>query len=67
MAIDWFQITDTLGNVSQQYSDITSGGEGSVLTEITKKELKRRKIIRIVVLLVILSIATLLIYTQIKK
>lgn len=67
MAIDWFQITDTLGNVSQQYTDITSGGEGAVLTEINQRELRRRRVIRIVVTLVILTLATLLIYTQIKK
>ena len=64
-------ITDTLSNISDTLTGITTNFEGnpapvSEVRELTDKDLRKRRIIRIVAVLVIISAVAVLIYI-IKK
>jgi hypothetical protein len=57
-------ITDTVGNVNQQlYGNTTP----SVTTELSDQQMRRRKVLRLVVFLVILGGITTLIIYKLKK
>ena len=57
-------INDTVGNIDEQlYGNITP----SLATELTDKQMKNRKILRIVVVLVILSVISTIIVYKLKK
>jgi hypothetical protein len=57
-------ITDTVGNVNQQlYGNTTP----SVTTELSDQQMRRRKVLRLVVFLVILGGITTLIIYKFKK
>ena len=57
-------INDTVGNIDEQlYGNITP----SLATELTDQQMKNRKILRIVVALVILSVISTIIVYKLKK
>lgn len=65
-------IADTLTNIGQMVSDVTSQvGSGatpdSTLTELSPEEIKRRKVIRTIVFLIIGGIIIALVMRSVKK